>query len=116
VESRLELPIGTQAADLLDTRANDSDEDGLFEGTGGGPLRSEKDFRERAAGIYKLYAEAHRSRFGWIRPLFFNKDLGEKLLRDSRALLKIFDRCDSWDPKRDTKLKALVKLVAVTHK
>jgi hypothetical protein len=116
VENKLELPIGTQDAGLLDTRANDSDEDGLFDGNGGGPLRSEKDFRERAAGIYRLYAEAHSSRFGWIRPLFFNKDLGEKLLRDSRALLKIFGRCDSWDPNKDTKLKALIELVAERHK
>src|ERR1019366_6568092 len=116
VENKLELPIGTQDAGLLDTRANDSDEDGMFEGAGGGPLRSEQDFRERAAQIYKVYAAAHRSRFGWIRPLFFKKELGESLLRDSRALLKIFDRCDSWAPGKGTKLKALVKLVTVTHK
>ena len=116
VENGLELPIGTQDAGVLDTRANDSDEDGLFQGTSDGPLRSEKNFRELAAQIYGLYAVAHRSRFGWIRPLFFKKELGDSLLRDSRALLKIFDRCDSWDPKKDTKLKALVKLVAVTHK
>jgi superfamily II DNA or RNA helicase len=119
VEHNLELPIGTQDAGLLDTRANDSDEEGLLDGdggSGGGPLRSEKDFRERAAEVYRLYAKSNRSRFGWIRPLFFKKELGESLLRDSRALLKIFDKCDSWDPEKDTKLKALIKLVARKHK
>ena len=119
VENKLELPIGTQDAGLLDTRANDSDEDGLFDGpgsSGGGPLRSERDFRERAAEVYELHAKAHRSRFGWIRPGFFKKELGESLLRDSCALLRIFGRCDSWDPKKDTKLKALIKLVAEKHK
>ena len=34
VDNKLELPIGTQDAGLLDTRANDSDEDGLFDGDG----------------------------------------------------------------------------------
>jgi hypothetical protein len=117
VDNKLELPIGTQDADILDTRANDSDEDGMFDGDGtpSGPLRSEKDFRARAAEIYKLYAESHRSRFGWIRTLFFKKELGDSLVRDSRDLLKIFDRCDQWDPKKDTKLKALIKLVAEKH-
>jgi hypothetical protein len=78
--------------------------------------RSEKAFRERAAEIYKIYSEAHRSRFGWTRPAFFKKELGEGLLRDSRALLKIFERCNSWNPKNDAKLKALIKLVSEKHK
>lgn len=119
VDNKLDLPIGTQDADLLDTRATDSDEGSLFDddgGSGTGLLRSEKAFRDRAAEIYKVYSEAHRSRFGWIRPAFFKKELGEGLLRDSRALLKIFDRCNSWNPKNDAKLKALIKLVSEKHK
>jgi len=119
VDNKLELPIGTQDAGLLDTRTNDSDEDGLFDGngsSGGGLLRSEKDFRERASAIYKIYAESNRSRFGWIRPVFFKKELGESLLRDSRALFKIFGKCNAWDPNKDTKLKALIKLVSEKHK
>lgn len=117
VENNLELPIGTQDADLLDTRANDSDENGLLDGNGSSrSLRSEEDFRNRAAEVYDLYSGSHRSRFGWIRSAFFKKELGVGLLRDSRALLRIFDRCDAWDPKKDTKLKALIKLVAENHK
>src|ERR1700689_270314 len=53
VESDLDLPIGTQNADLVDTRANDSDEAGLFDGNGdgAGALLSESDFRDRAAQV-----------------------------------------------------------------
>lgn len=117
VENKLEIPIGTQDADLLDTRANDSDEEQLFNGgAGGGPLRTEGDFRARAAEAYKVYSGSHRTRFDWIRPAFFKKELGESLLRDSRSLLKIFGICNSWDPKKDAKLKALVKLVREKHK
>ncbi|MBX7123291.1 MAG: hypothetical protein K1X42_14270 [Opitutaceae bacterium] len=117
VENKLELPIGTQDAGLLDTRETDSDENDMFdENNVAGPLRSENDFRKRAAEIYEFYAQSHHSRFGWIRSAFFKKELAESLLRDSRALLKIFDRCDQWNPKKDTKLKALIKLVAENHK
>jgi hypothetical protein len=118
VENGLELPIGTQDAGLLDTRTTDSDENGLFDGNGAstGPLRTEQDFRKRAAEVYAVYAGSHRSRFDWIRPAFFKKELGESLLRDSRSLLRIFDKCDAWDPKKDAKLKALIKLVSEKHK
>ncbi len=119
VENNLELPIGTQDTGLLDTRSNDSDESELFDDDGKSvqnALRSEQDFRKRAADIYKTYSASYRSRFEWIRPAFFKKALGESLFRDSRALLKIFDRCDFWDAKKDAKLKALVKLVSERHK
>ncbi len=118
IENGLQLPIGTQDANLLDTRNTDSDESGLFDGNGDiiVPLRSEPDFRRRAAEIYSVYAGSHRSRFDWIRPAFFKQELGESLLQDSQSLLRIFDKCDTWDPKRDAKLKALIKLVTEKHK
>jgi superfamily II DNA or RNA helicase len=118
-ENNLELPIGTQDVGLLDTRATDTDENQLFDDDGKplqAPLRSEQDFRQRAADVYKTYSEQYRSRFGWIRPVFFKKELTESLLRDSRALLKIFGKCNAWDAAKDTKLKALIKLVSVKHK
>ena len=118
VENNLEIPIGTQDVGLLDTRATDTDEHQLFDDGKSlpAPLRSEQDFRQRAALIYKTYSELYRSRFGWIRPVFFRKELAEILSRDSRSLLKIFDRCNSWDAAKDAKLKALIKLVSVKHK
>ncbi|MGD0498573.1 MAG: helicase-related protein [Bryobacteraceae bacterium] len=117
LENKIELPIGTQDSDLLDTRATDADEDNLIAGNAAnGHLRTEQEFRNRAAEIYKLYVGSYRSRFDWIRPAFFGGELSERLLQDSRALLKVFDKCHSWDPNRDAKLKALTRLVAEKHK
>lgn len=118
LENNLSLPIGTQDSGLLDPRITDSDEDGLFDEKEptSGALRSEAEFRGRAARVYAAYADSYRSRFDWIRPTFFRKELGESLLRDSRALLRIFGKCDVWDPKRDAKLTALIKLVSQKHK
>lgn len=118
VENGLPLPIGTQDAGLLDTRTTDSDENGNFDGDGGtiGSLRTEKDFRKRAAEVYSVYSGSHRSRFDWIRPAFFKQELGDSLLRDSQSLLKIFAKCDAWNPKKDAKLMALIKLVTEKHK
>jgi hypothetical protein len=120
VDNNLDLPIGTQDSDLLDTRANDSDENDPVGGSGRaqaqGAMRSELDFRKRAAEIYNIYSASYRSRFDWIRPVFFKKELGQGLLRDSRALIGIFSRCVTWDAAKDAKLKALIKLVSQEHK
>jgi len=119
VENDLPLPIGTQDSDLLDTRSNDSDEGELFgEDTQPAPtpLRTEAAFRRRAAEVYTLYSSTFKTRFGWVRPVHFNQALGQSLLRDSLALLKIFDICDDWNPANDTKLQALIDLVSIKHK
>ncbi len=119
LDNGLELPIGTQDPGLLDTRQTDSDEAYDVDSAGstdGTALRSEQDFRERAASIYETFSNQFRSRFGWIRPNFFKNELGESLLRDARALLRIFDKCNSWDPLKDAKLKALIRLTREKHK
>jgi superfamily II DNA or RNA helicase len=117
LENTLPVPIGTQDADLLDTRYEDADEGDLVggNGAGGGPLRAEEDFRNRAKTVYPLYADQYKRRFGWLSPTLFKKELAESLLRDALSLLRIFDRIREWDPKRDTKLNALEKLVTKKH-
>jgi hypothetical protein len=118
LENGSELPIGTQDAGLLlDSRFNDSDESALFgPDVDGSDVRSEAAFRDRARNVYEQYANAFRSRFEWIRPEFFKKELAESLLRDARSLLQIFERCPAWDPARDFKLAALLRLVNRQHK
>lgn len=122
VENGFELPIGPQDAAILDTRTDDTDEthglnlEGTPEPQASSSIRSESDFRKRAAEVYAVYSSNLRSRFDWIRPVFFRKDLAESLLRDSRALLRIFDKCNSWDPGKDAKLSALLRIVKEKHK
>jgi superfamily II DNA or RNA helicase len=127
IENNLPLPIGTQGAELLDTRVCDQDADSLGEdlfgeddnnttsGTESKPLRSEADFRRRAAEVYQEYATQYKRRFGWLSPQLFVKPLAMALRDDATALMRIFDRCSEWNPDQDTKLRALEKLLISKH-
>jgi superfamily II DNA or RNA helicase len=128
LQNDLSLPIGTQDAELLDTRFHDED-DGFFdqdddengdssvtEGEASQfALRTEEDFARRAAEIYQHYAGPLRKRFAWLRASLFVPMLAQHLRADVRALLGILRDSGSWDPDTDGKLKALVKLLTRTH-
>jgi superfamily II DNA or RNA helicase len=120
IKNDLDIPIGTQDSGLLDTTFSDSDviaTNGPDEiGSQNGHLRSVEQFEARAADIYGLYAGSFRTRFDWIRPGLFSKHLRQGLLQDSLALMQIFDRCATWEPKKDSKLDALVSLATKKHK
>jgi len=128
IENGLPLPIGTQDVGLLDTWANDQDND-LWEATAGddnedapedldkptyGPL-TEAEARSRAAAVYESYASRFRGRFKWLRPDLFDQALAEDLRRDAKALMEVLDRAGTWDPQRDAKLDALVTLLTKEH-
>lgn len=141
IENSLALPIGPQGADLLDTRVRDEDADAgtadpsLFDDTvedqdedetdatptGGQPpaaaqfLRSELEFRRRAADVYAEYAGPSRRSFKWIQPGFFRPELAADLLADAQALLALLQTIGAWDAARDAKLAALLKLLQQTH-
>jgi hypothetical protein len=130
IEHNLELPIGTQDAELLDPGVSDEDESALLpdvvdDGDGGettsmagmlaSPLYSEDEYRRRAAQVYQQYAGQYRKRFKWLRPSLFNADLRKDLLSDALALLSVLARCGTWDAERDTKLAALVDLLTWQH-
>ena len=130
IDKERQLPIGTQDAALLDARVYDEDADattiipGLFDDENdatedGAPntnmLRTEADFRKRADEIYGDYASTYIKRFKWLRPDFFSKALAKDLEWDALALLQILEECGDWDPKRDSKLQALHKLINATH-
>ena len=132
IENDMEIPIGTQAAEDLDTAYNDEDEDEstatLFdsdeqeegdeeEGTedAAAGVRDEAAFRSRAAEIYGGYAKRYRRRFKWLRPSLFDQELAKALVDDSRALLSVLDTCGEWDPSRDAKLNELGKLLGTKH-
>jgi superfamily II DNA or RNA helicase len=126
IENNLEIPIGTQDAELLDTRNGDEDSDsvaialldpeledetevaGLNEETF---LPSEKDYRVRAAEVYQEYVSRYARRFKWIRPGLFTKQLAQNLLADARALLEVLNQCGAWNAGQDAKLNTLVNLL-----
>jgi superfamily II DNA or RNA helicase len=127
IENGIPLPLGSQNAEMLDTRLTDADDDGtdLFDADDdngkeavNGPgqmLHTEADFRQRAAEVYADYAGPYQRRFKWLRPDLFVGDLAKDLRKDSKALLNLLARSGEWRPERDAKLEALVELLTERH-
>jgi superfamily II DNA or RNA helicase len=130
IEQGLPLPIGTQDTGLLDTAINDEDTDlevseGMFddEQEDNGvesdvetpDFHSEAEFRRHAAVIYADYATRYKSRFKWLRPQLFHKNLARDLYVDALALTGILQLSGRWDARSDEKLKALIWLLAERH-
>ena len=129
IENGLPIPIGTQDAELLDARVHDEDADAensiltLIDDNVDvdEPVEvpevetleqsSDREFRVRAAQIYKTYAGKFQRRFKWLRPTFFVEGLQQDLLADIQILLGILAENREWDPKKDSKLKALQGLL-----
>ena len=136
IEQGLPLPLGTQAAELLDTASADEDADatlpGLAADDGGdeapdpetltpslpadpAPDRSEAEYRAQAAQIYAQYAGPLKRNFKWLRATLFTPALQKDLLADARALLGVLATCGRWDPDADAKLNALTSLLTTRH-
>ncbi|MBC8184626.1 NgoFVII family restriction endonuclease [candidate division KSB1 bacterium] len=110
IENDLELPIGTQEAEIIDTLFKD-DEDG---GDDNWDL-SEKAFRERAEAIFTDYQTNQKNKYTWIRSDLFKSNLGRLLKTDADKLMKVLDICPRWQPENDRKLDALHTLLEEKH-
>lgn len=134
IEQGFELPLGTQSAELLDTRYYDEDpEDTMAAGgvdngdedeitddpeiatatTNG--LRTEADFRARAAKAYASYSGPLKNRFKWLPSNLFMKSLAHDLRSDALALIEVLKICGEWDAHQDAKLAELIKLIETRH-
>jgi len=128
IENDLPMPIGTQDMGLLDTRVNDADSD-LFDAADDNNddddssnndiltsnLRTDSDYKKRAAEVYETYAQRFRRRFKWLRPDLFDEVLSQDLKGDAESLIKVLETCGNWDSSKDAKLNALVDLLRETH-
>ena len=128
IRNDLPLPLGTQDAEMLDSRFTDEDadqgrgalfdsddddsEDETVEKTGSASTRA--DFEGRAAGIYAEYKKSYERRFRWLRPGLFKPTLESELQSDAEALLGILNDYGPWDPTHDAKLDALHALLTKT--
>ena len=136
LDNNLPLPIGTQDLGLLDTRSNDEDVDRadfiddpnedesieeMLAGEGeayranGSKLRSEEQFRQRAATVYQAYRQTHLNRFKWLSAGLFNAQLAKDLRKDAQSLIAVLGCCGQWDWRRDAKLQALLSLINQKH-
>src|SRR5205807_1988123 len=61
------------------------------------------------------YAGPLRRRFKWLRAGLFVPALADNLLADAKALLGILKKSGPWNPEKDEKLKALLKLLTKTY-
>jgi superfamily II DNA or RNA helicase len=125
IEHDQPVPIGTQDVSLLDARFTDADadlfvteddEDAELQENGSARLRSEADFRRRAAAVYDQYAGPLKRQFRWLHPERFQAQLAEDLRRDSAALLALLQQCGDWNPQADAKLAELFRLISRTHR
>ena len=128
IENGLPLPIGTTDAGLLDTQSFDKDADGIvgdFFDTEDGQeedeqsqamaLRSEDEFRQRAAEVYRLYAGRYKRRFRWLAAHHFKTELGKDLAADAATLRQLLVQFGEWRAARDAKLDALENLLLNEH-
>lgn len=129
MENDLPFPIGAQDAEMLDTRFSDEDADrpeGGFLGdvtneNGDTPQEdapaqhTEADFRKRSADMYALYRGPYKRRFKWLRSNLFVKKLARDLRSDAKKLVGILEANGVWNPQKDAKLDALVRLLTEEH-
>lgn len=131
LENGLELPIGTQGVEMLDSRFEDEDAEAAnydaadFMDEGETPeseelatstgLRTLPDFQKQAEAIYKQYSGRYKARFKWIRANLFEKKLKEHLQTDTEALLHLLQSFGSWSVAQDHKLTALRQLLSQVH-
>ena len=127
LENGLPLPLGTQDAEMLDSRFTDEDADqakGSFfdpeddeqeqevESISG--ARTTADFRTRAAAVYAEYRDRYSKRFKWLRSNLFRSSLASELQSDTNDLLGLLQAYGPWDPEHDAKLDALHSLLTET--
>lgn len=131
----LDLPIGSQGAEMLDSRFEDEDAEDvaysaadLFDDDGDPQeneqfssalhqvtLRTAADFQARAAAVYDLYANRYHRRFRWIRADLFDQALARDLQDDADKLQRVLAKCGAWNPAKDAQLHALHRLLTETH-
>lgn len=135
IDNNLPIPIGIQSAELLDISANDEDTDSAE------PIQSVMDYEEDepegrnndqienqtvhqysqewymncAQQLYNVYSSRQEKRFRWLPPVLFNKPLRDALIEDTNNLSKLLEEFGKWNPKGDTKLKALQRLLTQEH-
>ena len=127
IENGLPLPLGSQGAELLDSRFNDEDADDkqgdlLEDDDENGEqehkfllMRTEEEFQIRAAEIFGEYRTRLKSRFKWLRPSLFEDTLAKHLLADINLLMGVIRACGDWQPGKDEKLNTLENTLVRQH-
>lgn len=131
IENGLDVPLGAQGAELLDTRFHDEDADDEIPAEGEdeedlendpavdasatGGIRTEAEFKAHAAKVYAAYRGRLKRRFKWLPAGLFTTQLREHLAADAQSLVRVLTQCGGWRPEQDGKLGELIKLIKKKH-
>jgi superfamily II DNA/RNA helicase len=137
IENKLPLPIGSQSAEYLDTTRTDEDEteqsilfddveieeneteiaaeDAIEDKAFLSENHSIKEFKKRAAEIYKTYEGVFYKRFKWINSKLFKPTLSRQLKEDADNLCQLLEISGKWNIERDTKFNRLLRLIQFDH-
>ena len=130
IENDEPLPIGGQAAEMLDSRFEDRDTDDatlisdafgdeddtqIDDTDAQSTVYTADDYKQRATKIYRLYKTRYKSRFKWIRSNLFHPSLQDELTDDAHALTQVLQQYGTWNAEKDAKLNALEELLTDTH-
>ena len=97
--------------DIFDSEENDEDS----APNAGAALRSEEEFRKRAAEVYEVYAGRYWRRFRWLASHHFVEDLGKDLMADAAILRDLLVQFGEWRGAKDAKLAALLEVIMIAH-
>ncbi|MFM6021999.1 MAG: helicase-related protein, partial [Dolichospermum sp.] len=136
LENQLDIPIGTQDAEFLETGNNDEDADNInstkldFEITDddnedndevndevnfANVTSKEGEYKRQAKNMYELYQTKYQKRFKWLNYRLFKSELKKHLREDAISLLKLLNNCGEWNYQQDQKFQTLQKLVTEIH-
>ncbi|MBD2137866.1 NgoFVII family restriction endonuclease [Anabaena sp. FACHB-1237] len=136
LENKLDIPIGTQDAEFLETTNNDEDADNINstnldfeiadddneenddhndEVNFASLTSKEAEYKRQAQAIYELYQTKYQKRFKWLNYRLFNAELKKHLREDAISLLKLLNNCGEWNYQQDQKFQTLQKLVTEKH-
>jgi superfamily II DNA or RNA helicase len=133
LENNLPFPLGTQAAEFLDSGNNDQDaddpatpfsldDDEETENGSASLTESATDeftprrYQTRAKQIYEAYRTVYARRFKWLDPALFGLELKQHLRADAEALMGVLAQSGAWRVDEDRKLARLVKLLTKDHR
>lgn len=116
IDSKLDIPIGSQEANFLDEFLEDMDPEYFNADESTFKLLLDADsYYDLGKEIYDGFARLMKNKFDWIRSGFFNDDLKANLIHDSERLINILNLSKDWIPENDRKTNALYDLCTKIH-
>lgn len=106
LENGLPIPTGTIVENTFgeDEDPNADDELAGAVEKGGAP-----------SSRYEALVEANPAGVRWVQPELFTEDLHQDLITDTDAIKALLSSYGEWEPARDSKLDALIKLLRDDH-